>query len=291
MNFNSVIIDPNNKYRSIHHIIDYDKIIESENKESTAENIVLVNGKSITMLPSINGENVQANSLYNNIRTMKEDYKGQLECIDLTYNGLGVLREFGEEFVFAKQRTPGIYQNRFCGEFRKGMKNGLGVTNRDGGDNLYEGEWENNCENGLGKKKFKSSAIQTNKNTIFSIYEGQFKQSKAHGLGIYRYRDSENKFYSFLGEFNDNTKGSDRLTSNEEPNKLNGIGLMNYYKEGSSDILDHSYEGEWNMGEWHGVGTLKDYSRRYGGVCIYEGQFLRGKYDRKKSKFFKNKID
>ena len=107
---------------------------------------------------------------------------------------------------------------KYDGEFRDGMKHGIGRHEWENGDR-YEGEFADDRPNGKGKYQFGNG----------DAYEGEVKAGVIAGRGIYR------------------TKGGDQIEGTFVEGRANGTGI---YRFASGD----RYEGEMAAGRLQGKG-------------------------------------
>ena len=76
----------------------------------------------------------------------------------------------------------------YTGEWKNGMKDGIGVQNWPDGS-IYEGEWKEDKANGKGKLIHADG----------DIYEGEWAEDKANGFGVYTHSNGA----KFIGDWKD----------------------------------------------------------------------------------------
>lgn len=76
----------------------------------------------------------------------------------------------------------------YTGEWKNGMKDGIGVQNWPDGS-IYEGEWKEDKANGKGKLIHADG----------DVYEGEWAEDKANGFGVYTHSNGA----KFIGEWKD----------------------------------------------------------------------------------------
>ncbi len=109
---------------------------------------------------------------------------------------------------------------KYEGEVKYSNKNGIGIKTTF--RSQYEGEWKNDCEEGIGRLCW---------NNPKDKYEGEFKCNNFHGLGIYI---NENGLIDYEGQY--------------ENGLYNGYGI-DYYSDGNK-----KYDGFWKNGKSTGFG-------------------------------------
>lgn len=120
----------------------------------------------------------------------------------------------------------------------------------------YEGEWSQNCKDGLGKKSFSDK----------SVYKGNWKNNMKDGEGVYVWQDNtkyighwkEDKYHGFgLKSWSD----GDQFEGDWNEDKKHGKGV---YKWSNGD----KYNGEWTEDKQHGQGHFE-----WATGVIYTGKF------------------
>ena len=167
--------------------------------------------------------------------------------------------------------TPVISKNEYTydhrkektleGKFDNGKLNGYGRLIDLFGVICYEGTFKDNqLMDGKGK------IIKIGDGGDKTIYEGDIKNMKKEGKGI-----EKNKFYTYLGSFNDDLKhGKGKIMYEEGDSyegdflndKLTGYGKYKWEN-------NNTYEGEFLDGNMHGKGLYK-----WADGNEYEGQYI-----------------
>ena len=244
---------------------------------------------------TLTSANYEDNNRLTVISTNKQNYLNT-DTGDIAYNNLGliknqnykqknILKYFNEEGYSEEDgilsikyedgtKLFGIYYNnalngltkilfpnkeKFEGELFDDEANGYGIYyfSRQGCE--YEGYWDNNYKNGIGKERW----------WYRDNYEGEFKNGKKNGIGIYNWDDGS--FYK--GEwFNNNIHGWGIFNSKNKRiylghfimNKMNGYGEMLYLKNNGF------YYGYWKDNKKNGFGVELS-TRKNGEDKVYVG--------------------
>ncbi|EAR89363.1 transporter Avl9 (macronuclear) [Tetrahymena thermophila SB210] len=231
------------------------------------------NGKGTTF-DQIQGKIEQCENYENDMKngkttivTLKNDYYFEGDFIDDQKQGFGNL-------VTDKLK--------YCGSFNLDKFNGQG-TLVDKDQSLYEGEFQNNMKNGMGKYRSGDSSINyvgqfiddlfSDKGQLVKsngdVYCGDFKKGQMHGQGEY-----QSEGYSYTGEF--------------LHNKFNGQG---FYKDLKTNNI---YQGEFvenqldpeqqHIIKYHNgdvySGFIKDWQPNGEGlICYKDGKIVKGIFE------------
>jgi hypothetical protein len=142
--------------------------------------------------------------------------------------------------------TKIIFSNKeiFNGEIFNNVANGYGIYMFSRQGCIYEGYWENNYKNGIGKEDW----------WYLDNYEGEFLKGKKHGKGKYKWKDGSfyegewmNNNIHGLGIFNNKNKKI--YLGNFIMNQMNGYGEMTYIKNKGF------YYGYWKDNKKNGFGV------------------------------------
>ncbi len=192
------------------------------------------------------------------------DYKLKTDCLVTEVNGEPCLYK-GELNLNGKFNGYGeLYfksGKKLEGKFDNGKLNGYGRLIDLFGVICYEGTFKDNqLMDGKGK------IIKIGDGGDKTIYEGDIKNMKKEGKGI-----EKNKFYTYLGSFNDDLKHGKGKIMYEEGDSYEGDflndKLTGYGKYKWED--NNTYEGEFLDGNMHGKGLYK-----WADGNEYEGQYI-----------------
>jgi hypothetical protein len=226
----------------------------------------------------------QIQKKYPNIR-----FRWYTELPDSNYKIDGIYEgNFEENSIDASDLNQfggrGVYQyksERYEGEWKNGVREGMGVELRDKGKSFYKGEWKNDMRHGMGievevkeRVSYEGECKFNMRNGIGkavlsggNVYEGNWKNDQFEGKGIYTYRDGsryEGEFRNNMQEgrgnfyFNDGKKYEGEWKNDE----MHGLGTM-------IDINGATYTGEWKNDAKEGVGK-----QTYSDGSIYEGKWV-----------------
>ena len=182
---------------------------------------------------------------------IKNNYKNGLrEGFDILYypNGDIEIKEYENNVSKGYCIKYSSNGEKYEGEVKYSNKNGIGINTTF--RSQYEGEWKNDCEEGIGKLCWSNTKDK---------YEGEFKYKNFHGFGFYFNEDGlinyegqyENGLYNGYGidYYSDGNKSYDGFWKNE---KSSGFGVC-YLRDGFL-----FYIGYLKNNHRHGFGVYKD---------------------------------
>lgn len=210
------------------------------------------------------------------IRSVRNHYVNAYKFVSKEKNSLNTLLTLINDFIRTYSQDfnlPNITLNlskpneststgKFTGSLKDGKKSGFGMYSLANGD-IIEGKFENDFLNGTGKITYQNGDVYKGEikdnlpsgqgETIFkekkyiknATHKGAYLDGKPNGKGKYS-KDSYGEKIIYKGDFKDG-----RYSGHGVWESVNVSGTVGYRVKRTKN-----YEGNWELGYYHGTGTL-----------------------------------